>query len=242
MKDPERLLHEGDDFERELLGSLRREAPPEGAKGEAWRRIGAQIAAVTVIGGATERAAASQASGIATSLAKVSAAKLAIAIAGTALVLGGGAVVAHRRSANPPNEPVAVASPGLPNAPAAARVPEVTVPPVVVVSASPAATNRPASSSAAGAESKRLSAESALLTAARAALLDGNPRAAQASLAQMQAEFPHGVLSQEREVLAVEALAAEGKTEAAARHARAFIAAHPESPHSAQLRRLLQEP
>jgi hypothetical protein len=81
--------------------------------------------------------------------------------------------------------------------------------------------------------------ESALLTRARAELRSGNPHAAQATLSRMQREFPAGALRQERDVLGIEALAAEGNTEAAARGARAFIVAHPESPHAATLHRFL---
>jgi hypothetical protein len=50
------------------------------------------------------------------------------------------------------------------------------------------------------------------------------------------------VLSQEREVLAIEVLAAQGNTDAARRRAKAFIALHPKSPHSPQLKRFADAP
>ncbi len=248
-KDPERLLGatgDGDDFERELLGSLRGGAPPEGAKAEAWQKIGAQVAAVAMIGGTVGSVPPNAgAPGIATAVAKLSATKLALAVATAAVMLGGGAVVLHHRA---PLRPVAAhtESPGPASNDAPGPGPAVVSAPLVV----PVSTVHTASANPAGAPratadstgSNRLSAESALLTAARAELVSGDPRAAQATLARMQAEFPHGVLWQEREVLAIEALAADGKSEAAARRARAFIAAHPESPHSARLARFLEEP
>ncbi len=250
MKDPERLLSatsDGDDFERELLGSLRGAAPPLGAKAEAWGKIGSQIAAAALVGGTVGSVPPNAGgTGIVTAMAKLSATKVALVIATTAVVLGGGAVVVHHRtSPRPVAAPSAIASPTVNDAPQLA--PAGDVPSPVVVSASTARegpANPPAAPRAAaeGTASNRLSAESALLTAARAELVGGDPRAAQATLARMQAEFPRGVLMQEREVLAIETLAADGKTEAAARRARAFIAAHPESPHSARLGRFLEEP
>jgi outer membrane protein assembly factor BamD (BamD/ComL family) len=80
-----------------------------------------------------------------------------------------------------------------------------------------------------------------MLARARSELRSGNPRAAEALLNQLQSTIPRGQLGQERDVLAVEVLAANGNTEAAKRKARAFIAAHPTSPHSARLERLVGE-
>jgi TolA-binding protein len=82
--------------------------------------------------------------------------------------------------------------------------------------------------------------ESAFLERARALLRSGHPRAAQGTLLRMQAQFPKGSLTQEREVLLIEALAARGNSDAAERDARSFVEAHPESPHAVQLRRFLE--
>ena len=84
-----------------------------------------------------------------------------------------------------------------------------------------------------------LKAESKLLTDARAQLRSGNPAAAQASLDRLQAQFPKGMLTQEREVLAIEVAYARGNVEAAKRRAKAFVKAYPKSPHSAKLARFL---
>lgn len=85
----------------------------------------------------------------------------------------------------------------------------------------------------------QLEAEASLLAKARSELRSGNSRAAEATLSQLQSTVPRGQMGQEREVLAVEVLAANGKMAAARRRARAFIAAHPGSPHSAKLERLV---
>jgi len=87
-----------------------------------------------------------------------------------------------------------------------------------------------------------LSAESALLTQARAQLRNGDANAAEQLLRTLHKKFPKGMLRQEREVLAIEVLAARGNAGAAQRRARAFVLAHPESPHSAQLNRFADAP
>jgi len=146
-----------------------------------------------------------------------------------------GAGAAHQRSRPAPvqqqSPSVALAVPSLARATPAA-VPE---PSLETESPLPDTADRPAPVVV----RDRLRHESALLARARAELRSGNPRAAQASLSRMQREFPAGALRQERDVLGIEALAAEGNSEAAARGARAFIAQHPESPHASTLRRFL---
>jgi outer membrane protein assembly factor BamD (BamD/ComL family) len=87
---------------------------------------------------------------------------------------------------------------------------------------------------------KRLDAEASLVAAVRHELQSGKPRAALATLAQLQSQLPNGQLRQEREVLLVEALAASGNTAAAKSKASAFIAAHPASPLSAKLARVIE--
>jgi hypothetical protein len=254
MKDPERLLiSSGDDLERELLGSLRGDAPPTGAKAETWRKVGAQLAAVSIIGGTVGSAAATTATtGIVATLAKASAVKLAIGIAAAALVVGGGAVMVHRIGSHavaPPDAVIPVTNDARERALAAAPVepvPDREVPPapaaVVTSHGESVYSSGPPKAIGEPTMRDRLDAESALLTAARADLRGGDAEAAQATLARMQAEFPHGVLAQEREVLTIEALAADGKADAASRRARAFMAAHPESPHSARLARFVRAP
>jgi hypothetical protein len=106
----------------------------------------------------------------------------------------------------------------------------------------PASTDNAARPSSEQRRRDQLSAESALLTQARAELRRGDVRGAQQLLRRLRVEFPKGVLGQEREVLAIEVLAASGNAAAAKRRAEKFIAAHPESPHSAQLSRFTDTP
>ncbi len=74
-----------------------------------------------------------------------------------------------------------------------------------------------------------LAAESALLDIARTALARGEPDHALAAVGRHASQFPHGLLAEEREALAVKALAQSGR--AADAHARAnrFRARYPES-------------
>jgi outer membrane protein assembly factor BamD (BamD/ComL family) len=99
----------------------------------------------------------------------------------------------------------------------------------------PEASNRAAISSR-----DPLREESTLLERARAELRGGHPRSAQATLLRLEHQFPKGGLTQEREVLLIEALAARGNARAAARDAQSFIATHPESPHAVPLRRFIE--
>jgi outer membrane protein assembly factor BamD (BamD/ComL family) len=86
----------------------------------------------------------------------------------------------------------------------------------------------------------RLDAEASLLAKVRSQLHSGDPHGALATLNQLQTAFPNGQLTQERDVLTVEVLAANGNTAAAKRKANAFIAAHRSSPHSAKLERFVE--
>ncbi|MEO8900849.1 MAG: hypothetical protein ABI488_04315 [Polyangiaceae bacterium] len=87
-----------------------------------------------------------------------------------------------------------------------------------------------------------LEREITLLAQARAQLRSGNARGAQATLAQMHSQFPDRALRQERQVLGILAQNAQGFGASARRSALAFVKAHPESPHDAQLQRLLEQP
>ncbi|HWZ91357.1 MAG TPA: hypothetical protein VNW92_20990, partial [Polyangiaceae bacterium] len=85
-----------------------------------------------------------------------------------------------------------------------------------------------------------LGREVALLARARAELRVGEPRAALSTLAQMQSHPGHA-FGQEREVLGILAQSAIGNKAAARQAAAGFVKAHPESPHAAELRPLLEQ-
>jgi len=239
MSDPERWLNgdgEGDALERDLLASLRKVDPPDGAKAVAWDAIATRVAGAAGVA-AIGTAAATGLRGASFAL-KAAATKIALGVTLAGATVGGVAVWVHVRAASH-----AAPSPAHAEGPGPVVAPEASeglasVPVIPERSPSPSA---PAATRSAPdrPHGDRLGAESALLTEARAELRRGDVTAAQATLARMQAAFPNGVLGQEREVLAIEVLAASGKTDAARRRARAFIEAHPESPHSTTLGHLL---
>lgn len=86
----------------------------------------------------------------------------------------------------------------------------------------------------------RLREENQMLGAARAALRSGDPASALEKLDAAGNRFPEGVLAQEREVLAIEALAKSGQRAAASARASAFLAAHPTSAHATKVRSFVQ--
>jgi hypothetical protein len=259
VADPHRLLSQvsdADELERALLGSLRHVEPPADAQGEAWARLSTQIAAVGLLGAAqastaavgTSTAAANTASsslGLASLPAKLLGSKLVVGLALAGGVLGASVLSAQFRS-SPLPAPTSTAAPSArapslesiaPIAPALESVSPTGPQP------SPALTiERPAKPSSEANPTDRLNAESALLMQARAQLRSGDTAGAQQSLTRLRANFPKGVLGQEREVLTIEVLAARGNMEAARRRANAFIVAYPKSPHSAQLRRFTDTP
>jgi len=71
--------------------------------------------------------------------------------------------------------------------------------------------------------------ERALIDPARAALTGGDPARAEELLEAHRRRFPHGVLAEERDALQVRALAALGKSEAAAEALRRLRSEHPGS-------------
>jgi len=262
MTDPHRLssnLSDADDLERELLASIRHVAPPAGAKGEAWGKLSLQLAAVGLVSVASVQSstAASLASSAAAPAALATGASrawfpsvfkgvfgkvlLGVAVAGTGSALW---VHAQRGQPTPRVDSSAVTVATAPPKPESVEPStEATAPTAVAASSSaPMPAAIPGKPNSEVSREDRLNAESTLLTRARAELRRGNAASAQQVLEQMRVKFPNAVLGQEREVLSIEVLAARGNSDAARRRARAFIAAYPKSPHSAQLARFADGP
>ena len=86
----------------------------------------------------------------------------------------------------------------------------------------------------------RLREERAMLEEARDALRRGDAAGALHKLEQARARFPGGVLVQEREALAIEALSRTGQRAAASARAAAFLSAYPTSPHATRLQSFVQ--
>lgn len=239
--DPERLLTSGgaDPAERELLASVRNVDAPDGAKERAWRAVAGQLAAGVAVGTSAVGATSATAHGGTLSLVP----PFAFKAAGVLLVVGvvaGGTIVL--RAPEPEAGPKLVVAPRAPSKPVIAPAREAEPSVEQAASAAVAVDDAPAKRSQESERTAALAAESALLTEARAKLRGGDVGGASEALARAQRRFPRGVLSQEREVLAIEILSARGNADAARSRARAFIAAYPSSPHSEKLRRLFGVP
>jgi TolA-binding protein len=235
--DPERLLSlssTADPLERDLLASVRHVGPPDGAKAEAWRGIAGQIAVVAAVGAATGSSAAAATKASAGTLASWAlSTKVAAVVAASSLALGGGYLALQRSEPARAGRPARVApSPVITPSPAKALPPSPEPSAFAPVDEAPSRKLEPR-------RQDLLKAESSLLTEARSQLRSGNAAGAQASLERLQSQFPNGVLAQEREVLAIEVLYARGNVDGAKRRARAFVKAHPKSPHSAKLSRFI---
>lgn len=72
------------------------------------------------------------------------------------------------------------------------------------------------------------------------ALLEREPAAAYRLARRSEREFPRGILAQERQALAIVALASTGAKERAREQARAFFARYPNSPLRATVDAALQ--
>lgn len=110
------------------------------------------------------------------------------------------------------------------SATASAAAPRPVIEPRPAVSAAPTATAEPES------RETLLREESRLVGEARAALRRGDAAGALSMLETIRARFPGGGLGQEREALAIEALARAGRRDEAKARAAAFVEAHPTSP------------
>lgn len=95
--------------------------------------------------------------------------------------------------------------------------------------ASTAPATAPAPSSLAARGSGDLAAERAMLDVARTALGRGDAENALLATGEHGKKFPRGALSEEREAIAVQALAQAGRLEEAKERAQRFKRAHPES-------------
>lgn len=241
--DPERLLGAGsgaEPLERELLLSVRDVGPPSGAQDEAWRALAAQLAAIAAATAVTSSTAATAGKASAGGLVGGAfSTKLAVVALGSGLALSGGYWALRAAERSPAVAPRPVEAPARPSLSASPTVPveapslQEPLPEVERVEGGPSRKSPPPRQDA-------LQAESALLTQARAQLRSGNAGGAQASLDRLQAQFPKGMLAQEREVLAIEVLAARGNASGARQRARAFIKAFPKSPHSQKLARFVE--
>lgn len=116
-----------------------------------------------------------------------------------------------------------VVSPGAPSASVAPGAPSARPP------SPPTSTSSPGSGSITGGHDVDLARERALVDRARSALARGDAAGAIGAAEEHRKAFPRGQLAEEREVVAIQGLAAAGRSEEAANRAGAFRKAYPSS-------------
>ena len=161
--------------------------------------------------------------------------KLGIATGTLALLVGAGLSL-RRSTPLEPTSPTAgpavttKAANELPAQPAPAPSPEPVAQPAPAIDGAPAAEPTGTSSAKSTSQPGKALSESALLEQARRAL-NGSPNYALQLANQHRTRFPHGVLSQEREVIAIEALRRMHRSGEADQRATGFSKAFPGSAH-----------
>lgn len=228
--------------ERELLKRLSSEQPPSASVEQGWAALSAEIAGLQALGSAgsaTVDAAhsAAQASGAGGGFAFAAKVVASVAIAGGTL-WGGSQLLATSDSASvqprtaepaPHVAPAPLAAEAAPP-PLSSNAVERSVAKPVPLSNSP----RPAASTTSLAEEGRL------LAKARQLVQSGQGRRALEVLRSSESRYPRSVLSPEREVITIEALAATGATGSARQRSERFLKRYPASPHAGRLQRFVE--
>jgi hypothetical protein len=241
-----RLRDDSASFEGRLLRSSTRLDPPDTAEEELWQRLKltSAVGAAGALGSAASHAsdaAASRAAG------GVFAAQLlkwgGIAVVAVSAVTATTLWLLPHHSAGAPRAALARATSSL-AAESAANVAQSAPSALGETTAAPSDTPSAEASSHAALpgpadRASQLRVESAKLRAARSKLGAGDFQGALADVARLSAQFPHGVLIQEREVVAIDALTGLGESAAARSRAQAFLARYPDSPYAARLRPLV---
>ncbi|MFL5304962.1 MAG: hypothetical protein ACJ8F1_07095 [Polyangia bacterium] len=222
-REPERLRVVGaTDLEKRLLAAAAGETPSP----ELRRRMAVAVGITAGLATAAAPAPAVATAGAGASWPLVS--------AGVLLLAAAGAVVGWSRVHHPAAAPMRAAAIAAPS-PGPALEPAQDPAPVT-------AAPRPHRHTAAPARASDLRAEIALLDAARAAASAGDGARALTLLRRYDATFPGGMFRPESAALQIEALARLGQTDRAWALGRAFIAAHPDSPLVARVRRATAGP
>jgi hypothetical protein len=254
MRDPKRLLDDPrmDPIGRTLLENRLDPGPTDAAVEALWRSIGLHVpppgcaatASISKLGKPGKLARVARWAR-ADALAKA----VAIVAVGTAAVL---TVVSHRARSHASVGGVASTPPGsAPSTSALAWSPAPlapTTPPDALVTPSEASPRpRPSSLSPSVAVRPKarvgtLGAETEVVLRSRRDLRDGDCTGALTLLDDVQRRFGAGDLGEEREALAIEALACVGRSADASRRAAAFVLAHPESIHAAAVERWIVGP
>jgi hypothetical protein len=257
MRDPPRLRSEAAGLEGLLLRSSRDLEPPASAEEEVWRRVQI-VTAAGAVAGATGLAASTAAAG-----SKVLGKTLWLSVLKWSAVVALGVPAAgmatrwvvHREAtssvqvASPPrSEPLvmtkASAAPPVESTPSMPVVVSIVTPTGMAPVAPLDVRSTPRAHGASGVSAppkdvpSALNRESRSLGAARAKFAAGDPRGALDDVTRLGVDFPHGRLAQEREVLAIDCLAAVGDGDGARSRANAFVNRFGQSPYLAHVRQV----
>lgn len=201
-------------------------------------RIGASVAAGAAVTAASTAAAAAGAkagAGAASTAQAIGLSAKAIPWIVLAFAAGGGAGAAIHASLSAPPTPAPVVAPATTSAPpppppSSASVPVLTPSDLPTAPTTAPPPPRPTASAAPSTSSDvDLASERALVDRARTALQRRQAESALEALDAHAARFPRGRLAEEREALAVQALAQAGRAADAKRRADAFRKAYPNS-------------
>jgi hypothetical protein len=237
MSEPRRLLDEGSDLERAVLGSARGDAPPP----DLDERVRASLH-LGPAGGGVGAAKAAKAAG-----ALAAAKWVGVALVGGAMATTSVVAVTRRPAqsvtpapasasaqvvAAPPIAPPASAPPIAPPsvAPPSVAPPSVAPPSTAARAPGPAPSRAPSAPAA-----RDLDAEIASLDAARAALDVGDTGGALALLDRHDLEFPRGQLAPESLALRIQAYDQRHDSAQVLRLCDAFLAAYPFHPQARRI-------
>jgi len=250
--DPPRLRSDPGTLGGRILRSAPSIEPTHSAEDALWRRLQVATAVGVAAGalGATSAGAHVAATAAPEIAANVGAKALWVSLAKWGVVLAVAvpaagattyAVVEHRNATREKPAVVAATHPTPSAAAPAEAVPSnaASDPPIVVASPQVAVPHAGHGAHRLEATSA-LRAESALLSDARSKLAANDFRGALDDVARSTTRFPHGRLVQEREVVAIDALAALGRSAAMRARAQAFLERFPESPYAAHVRQNLE--
>jgi len=243
MSDPKRLLEENnDEFENELLRSVRTDAMSDRNRQRVLAGIGLATAGLTASTAAASTGATSAV--VKAGFFKgVSAATVKwIAICSVAALVPTGVWVARsQRTVSMASVPAATTPAIAP----VAKQSEPTIAPVdtaLPVDEGSEAKTAPAPQVAQPAASTTLADEVAALQIARTALAGHDPSGAIVALDRYKSRFPSGKLGPEATVLRIDALNQRGDRAAASSLGDRFLAAHPHSPYAERVRSILSAP
>jgi hypothetical protein len=240
MSDPKRLLEENnDEFENELLRSVRVDGMTDRNRQRILAGIGLATAGLTASTAAASTSAAVKAGffkGVTAATVKW------IAICSVAALVPTGVWVARSQRAVSVAPAPAATTPAMGPAARAVELPGAPVDTSLPANEASETKATPAPQPAQPAVSATLADEVAALQVARTALAAHDPSGAIVALDRYKSRFPSGKLGPEATVLRIDALNQRGDRAAASALGDRFLAAHPNSPYADRVRSILSTP